>query len=605
MVQNGLDDRLSTVLAFAGSGCLLIIEIVAGRLLAPTLGVSLYTWTSVIGVVLAGISLGNYLGGRVADRWPSRSAVALIYVGGSLASLGILGLVHYVHFLSLPAGAPTIVQVIWLTAVLFFVPSTIVSAAMPVLTRLSLHSVAEGGRVVGRIQAAAALGSIVGTFLTGFVLISSFGTRRIVAGVAVILLLLAIAARPPWPRGRLYGLALCLAFVSIAAGWASHSNCLRESDYYCINVETIDLNLYQTTEPGAPKVTGNFRALRLDRLLHGVVDISNPAFFFYGYEQLYAHAIATLFPIGSAIDVFFLGGGEYAFPRYIESSYKGKIDVAEIDPAVTSVARSHLRLKPTERMRIHHEEARRFLQALPPEIRYDVVLGDTFNDFQVPYQLTTREFNDLLARHLSDDGLYLLNIIDGVRNEFLRSELRTLREAFPYVRVLREAGDWPPTDARRTYVIVAAKRTPRQPLPSTIPASDLDAFVREDYSVVLTDDYVPVDQLLAPTFNISLHPPKKVPPPAAHGSDPEALMKLGLDFLYKYNDPVRASSHFRRVVELNPTHYGATFQLAKSLDLAGYDTEARVLWEKVLRMAEGYHDEETAGIARARLQATN
>src|SRR6266545_1914705 len=116
----GLDDRLATVFAFAGSGCLLVLEIVAGRILAPTLGVSLYTWTSVIGVVLAGVSLGNYLGGRVADRWPSRSAVALIYFAGSLASLTVLGLVRYARVLSLPSGAPAIVQVIWLTAVLFF-----------------------------------------------------------------------------------------------------------------------------------------------------------------------------------------------------------------------------------------------------------------------------------------------------------------------------------------------------------------------------------------------------------------------------------------------------------------------------------------------------
>ena len=89
---------------------------------------------------------------------------------------------------------------------LFLVPSTILGAATPVLTRLSLHAVEEGGRVVGRIQAAASLGSIVGTFLTGFLLISAFGTRRIVAGVAVTLLLLAVAARPPWLGARVYEL---------------------------------------------------------------------------------------------------------------------------------------------------------------------------------------------------------------------------------------------------------------------------------------------------------------------------------------------------------------------------------------------------------------
>src|SRR4029453_14798670 len=66
--------------AFFGSGCLLVLEIVAGRMLAPIVGVSLYTWTSVIGVVLAGLSIGNWLGGKIADRWPGRSTLSLLYL---------------------------------------------------------------------------------------------------------------------------------------------------------------------------------------------------------------------------------------------------------------------------------------------------------------------------------------------------------------------------------------------------------------------------------------------------------------------------------------------------------------------------------------------
>jgi spermidine synthase/MFS family permease len=497
-----LGDRLAVCLAFVGSGCLLILEIVAGRLLAPTLGVSLYTWTSVIGVVLAGVGLGNYLGGRLADRWPSRSTVALVYVAGSLASLAILGLVRYVGSLQLPGGAPAIAQVLWLNALLFFVPSTIIAAATPVLTRLSLHAVAEGGRVVGRIQAAAALGSILGTFLTGFLLISSFGTRRIVAGVAATLLLLAVAARPPWLRERVYELGALFAVV-VAVGWVSHSGCLRESNYYCIEVEKVSVG--NASRLGTPRVAGDFRALYLDRLLHGVVDVSNPTVLFYEYEQLYAEAIATVFERGSTIDALFLGGGEYAFPRYVEARYRGDIDVVEIDPAVTSVARSRLGLKPSPRMHVHHEDARRFLDRLPAGRRYDVVLGDTFNDFEVPYQLVTRQFNDLLARHLKDDGVYLLNVVDAVDNDFLRSEIRTLRTTFPRVGVLRVPGSWPPRRSRTTYVLVAAKHAPARPLPAEVSPSELDSFVARGRSVLLTDDHVPVDQLLAPVFAQELH----------------------------------------------------------------------------------------------------
>jgi MFS family permease len=498
---SGLDDSAAVVFAFVGSGCLLVLEIVAGRLLAPTLGVSLYTWTSVIGVVLAGVSLGNVAGGRIADRWPARSTLALLYLAASVASLAILALVPYVDSLQLPGGAPAILQVLWLNAILFLVPSTLLAAPTPVLTRLSLHRVEEGGRVVGRIQAAASAGSIVGTFLTGFLLISAFGTRRIVAGVAVALLLLAVASRPPWLRGRVFELG-SLGAVILAAGWWSPSGCLKESDYYCIKVAKVNVGV--ASESGVPVASGDFRALYLDRLLHGVVDLSDPTVLFYEYEQLYAKAIASVIAPGSRLDSFFLGGGEYAFPRYMEARYRGNVDVVEIDPAVTSVARTHLGLRPSKRMRIHHEDARRYLESVPAGARYDLVFGDTFNDFQVPYQLTTREFNDLLARHLTDRGLYLLNVIDAAHNDFLRSEIRTLRETFPYVGLLQIPGTWPPGKDRTTYVIVAGKQRPGRPLPNAVPQRQIDAFLKSGHSVVLTDDHVPVDQLLAPVFSQAL-----------------------------------------------------------------------------------------------------
>lgn len=472
----------------------------AGRLLAPTLGVSLYTWTAVIGVVLAGVSVGNYLGGRLADRWPSRSLLALIYLAASAASLAILALVRAVDSLQLPSGAPAVLQVLWLTALLFLLPSAILGLPTPLLTRLSLHAVEEGGRVVGRIQAAAALGSIAGTFLTGFLLISAIGTRRIVAGVAMTLLFLALASRPPWLKTRAYELGSLVAVI-VASGWASSSGCLRESDYYCIRVEEVRVG--RVTPSGTPVVQGHFRALYLDKLLHGVASLDDPTVLYYGYEQLYASAVKRLRPPGSRLDAFLIGGGSYTFPRYLEALYRGEILVAEIDPAVTAVARSHLGLSPQSRIEIRHEDARRALRSLPDGKTFDVVLGDAFNDYAVPYHLTTREFNELVAQHLKPSGLYLLNVVDGVRHELLRSEARTLKETFPFVGLMVLPGNWPPKAARSTYVLVAAKAPPARPLP-TVPGAQLEAFLRRGRSVRLTDDHVPVDQLLAPVLEQAL-----------------------------------------------------------------------------------------------------
>ena len=182
--------------AFLGNGSLLVLELVAGRILAPTVGVSLYTWTAVIGVVLAGVSLGSWLGGKIADRRPGRSVLSLLFLL-SAARIGAgAGLRQQPRRVAAPFSWPTILQVVWLTTVVFFLPSVLIGAVTPMIVKLSLNSLDVTGRVVGRIRSAAELGAIVGVFLTGFVLISAFGARSIVACVAIALAVLGVLSNP-------------------------------------------------------------------------------------------------------------------------------------------------------------------------------------------------------------------------------------------------------------------------------------------------------------------------------------------------------------------------------------------------------------------------
>src|SRR6266853_1469834 len=120
------------LVVFVSSCCALILELVASRILAPFVGVSLYTWTSIIGVVLAGISLCNYLGCRIADRWPRRRPLCILLFAGCVAILGMVS---------------------------------------PVVIKLTLRDLARSGGLVGKVYALSTLGSIVGTFATGFVLV--------------------------------------------------------------------------------------------------------------------------------------------------------------------------------------------------------------------------------------------------------------------------------------------------------------------------------------------------------------------------------------------------------------------------------------------------
>jgi spermidine synthase len=273
----------------------------------------------------------------------------------------------------------------------------------------------------------------------------------------------------------------------------------RESNYYCIKVGPGTIT---TTNADGKRVeyTAPIQSLYLDQLLHSIVDLRDPTQLLYSYEERYSKVVEALHRPGSKLDSFFIGGGGYTFPRWVQATYRGHITVAEIDPEVTRVAERYLGLRRSPRLELVARGARSTLRDLPAGTTYDAIFGDAFDDYEVPYQLTTREFAELVARHLRPGGVYVLNVVDGVHYDFLRSELRTLRLVFPYVSVIATTGAWPPLGPRDTFVVAALKERPKTKLPLVSEAS-VSRFVADGHSVVLTDDYVPVDQLLAPVFS--------------------------------------------------------------------------------------------------------
>jgi spermidine synthase len=479
--------------AFVGSGCLLVLELVAFRILAPVIGVSLYTWTSVIGVVLAGISVGNFIGGRLADARPGRRTLAYQYLAAAAACAVVLVLSRVIDHLLAPTSWPAQLQVLWITTLLFFVPSVLLGSFTPMIVKLQLHSLDATGRVVGRIQAAASAGSILAVFLTGFVLVSVFGTRAILADVTVVLLLLAVAVNPPWSAtneaaaraATTVGAVALFVTVAVSVLTLTYDDpCTRESNYYCIKV-------YSDS-------TGQYRQLSLDLLIHGIVSVKDPTQLVYPYERLYGQVVDAKYGKKRPVRAFTIGGGTYTFPRYLERQHQGSTLVAEIDPAVTDVAREQLQLRDTPAIQIVHGDARPVLRDRPKDDRYDLVLGDAFGDIAVPYHLVTREFNELVKSHLKPDGVYLVNIVDGVHYDFLRSYMRTLMQTFPQVRLMVSPGE-AANGQQNTFVVVASQQPPPQTQNMALP-QQVAAFLNQRDTVTLTDDHVPVDQLLAPVF---------------------------------------------------------------------------------------------------------
>ena len=190
------------LIVFISNACIMIIELVAGRLLAPNIGSSLYTWTSIVGVIFAGMSAGNLIGGRIADRRASPRLLGWMFAAAALGALSTLGIAALAggRPLALLPGLGLLGSMLVFVAGVFLLPGALLGAISPVVIRLSLNDLSTNGRAVGRIYAASAAGSILGTFLTGYVLLSYAGVHVILAGVAAVLLLLALALLAFAPR---------------------------------------------------------------------------------------------------------------------------------------------------------------------------------------------------------------------------------------------------------------------------------------------------------------------------------------------------------------------------------------------------------------------
>ena len=500
------------LIVFLASAASLSLELVAGRMLAPQLGVNIYTWTSIIGVVLAGISFGNFLGGQLADRFPAPSTIGVVLLAASGACFASLALLPW---LSEELGyLPLIPQTLALNAGLFFLPSCLLGMITPLASKQALTTLGTAGGVVGRLYAVSTAGSILGVYLTGFVLVALLGSRHVVLLAGLILLALALllghAHRARWWAA----LALIPTVGLLAYALQPHlrlGSCTVESQYYCVQVEQVEF-------PAGP-----VKFIRLDHLVHGLTVVGDPDVLVYSYTQNLAEAAQYRAQDRPDFRALFLGGGGYSVPIHLERKYpQASIEVVEIDPAVTRIAQTELGLDPASRIVTYNEDARMAVRELPAG-QYDLIVSDVFNDMAVPYHLTTREFNAHLQRLLNPEGIYLVNLIVKVsKGRFLRSFVHTLQTLYPHVYVLSEAGNYQAAAlvggralpvADRTTVIVAAARQPidfsrfrsyrtgtEAPTASVVASSDSGQPLAPGSRVLLTDDYAPVDTMVAELF---------------------------------------------------------------------------------------------------------
>ncbi|WP_455219430.1 fused MFS/spermidine synthase [Kaarinaea lacus] len=482
---------------FFSSAILLVLEIVAGRLIAPYVGVSIYSWTSIIGVILTGLSLGNWIGGRWADRSGNETNVGVVLLLAAIFSIASLMFLTMVAPLLQNSKLDLISSSFIYVATMFFIPAALLGIVTPLLTTLALKLDTRAGHIVGRMHALAALGSIFGTFITGYWLVQYFGTRNIVIASAISLCLLAI------PYLRKISMKQAFAMIALLCGTLimTHTKnglanpCQWESNYFCLRVVDASHPDY-----------GSAKALILDHLMHGINHEHEADLLVSPYVHAMDEVVRAFFNVDetSELRYFFAGGGAYTQPRAVKTMYPhAKVTVAELDPMVTSAAQQAMFVD-TNDMEIIHRDARTVLHQ--SQQKFDVVVTDVFHDISVPYHMVTREFAQTVKNRLSDNGLYLINIVDIFPNaKLVKSLVKTLEQEFQYVDVWLDNA--PDKVTRTTYVISANKN---RSLPQTIfaqrgfqrrwlkinePLAQTGTSVAE--LPVLTDDYVPVELLLS------------------------------------------------------------------------------------------------------------
>jgi MFS family permease len=475
---------LAAGIVFLASGCVLVLEILAVRLLAPYVGLTLETTTSIIGAVLAGIALGAALGGRLADRMNSRWLLVGLFIAGGMLVLLTVPIIRWLGPAASDGGNAAALGVTFAALVPV---AAVLSGVTPTVARLQLRDLRASGRVVGGLSAWATAGALVGTFGTGFVLVPLFPVSATVLAIGVALVLVGIVLGG-WlrllSRSRIVVAALVgLGMVGLTL--AQHSPCLAESAYHCIQLAEDPHSLAS-------------QYLLLDRGYNSDVDLDNPRYLGFAYEKWFAEAINGIQGSRAPLTGVFVGGGAVTIPRWLDATHPGsRATVLEVDSKLIDFDRAHLGLRTAPGLRVVVGDARITMRKRPSHSA-DFVVGDAFSSRTVPWQLMTTQWLREVKRVLKPGGVYMLNMIDLRPLGLLRAELATMLGSFAHVRLTTVPGeDGRPLGGNEVMLASDA------PLPSGHgqPADQGRVYERPALAKLaagakrLTDDYAPVDQL--------------------------------------------------------------------------------------------------------------
>lgn len=491
---------LRALVTFTGA-CVLVVEVLATRILAPHFGSSLYTLSSVLGVTLGALSVGYYIGGIIADKHPSwRTLGILIVLSGvttiliwpfSLSVLPALGR-------SLSGGSGPLVGSI----LLFLVPCGILGMFSPYAVALEARFIPghAAGRAAGNIFFWSTLGSIAGSIAAGFTLIPLLGIKLLIAAIGLSLLTVgAVMMLLTMKKGRGIGFLIsCLFLASSALSVPERSQAVYAVDgvYQRITVQDVAMDI----------AGNNLRVLWQDRNASSAVHLEDDELAFDYMRPVAAAWTGREPPRRSLV----IGAGAFIVPGYIAKTLPdAEVDVVDIEPGLEDIATRFFRYEPTPRVRSIIADGRTHVRDSKP---YDLIMGDAYQaTHSIPPHLTTQEFFALVKDHLTDEGMFIGNFIGSIetsKKTYLPAAMKTLLSVFPEGRFYGIQN--PEGFAVQNVIFIACKsdacidpcsqafkRSP-DPVVSTLCEREVKVNAADlAMHPLLTDDYAPVEWLAA------------------------------------------------------------------------------------------------------------
>ncbi len=397
---------------------ILSLEILGTRILGPYYGVSLYLWSALISVTLLSLSLGYFLGGRVADKRASLERM-MVLISAAAIWICLMPL--------LEATVAPLTQIIGLrvgvliaSVLLFMLPLTLLGMISPIAVKLRATSLDDVGRSAGDLYAISTIASVLSALATGFFLIPLIGVTKLTLGLGVVLLILAMGITI-LRRRLLYSAALLLmTIVVLLIGFARPS---------VANYEEI---AFQHSTYGDIAVIDRqgARSLYIDGAIHTMVDAET------GENELRYGVVMELLDDMTNLEqqmlLIGLGGGAL-HNHFVDLGWH--VDGVEVDPVVIDFATRYFDLRDPES--VVCLDGRLFLQNLQESGLYNVILVDAFGSSSIPFHLTTTEAFQLLHSHLKKDGILAINLMTiGWHSKLVNSIATTLHQHFEHVLAL-------------------------------------------------------------------------------------------------------------------------------------------------------------------------